>query len=152
MGVTGVESVLLLDFPGGYGFKDLKLKSRVCAQAKTETENWCGVLQEVALPGTGGDPEAFLGAAVRFANERCWGTLSCCLMVGAPPAPLRALDVSFFSGAALASLCCSGSFLGGPAKPASRTAGTAVMLWQVLRVPEMLAMACCGWSVLWLSG
>ncbi len=52
-------------------------------QAVTDEENWCGVLQEVALPGTGGDPEAFLGAAVRIANERCWGTLSCCLMVSA---------------------------------------------------------------------
>ena len=52
-----------------------------CTQAKTDTENWCGVLQEVALPGTGGDPAAFLAAAVAFANERCWGTLSCSLMV-----------------------------------------------------------------------
>ena len=50
-------------------------------QAQTKTENWCGVLQEVALPGTYGDPEAFLDAAVRFANEDCWGTLSCALMV-----------------------------------------------------------------------
>ena len=51
-------------------------------QAQTKTENWCGVLQEVALPGTYGDPEAFLDAAVKFANEECWGTLSCSLMVG----------------------------------------------------------------------
>ena len=50
-------------------------------QARTETENWCGVLQEVALPGTYGDPEAFLEAAVKFANEDCWGTLSCAMMV-----------------------------------------------------------------------
>ena len=50
-------------------------------QAQTKTENWCGVLQEVALPGTYGDPEAFLDAAVKFANEECWGTLSCSLMV-----------------------------------------------------------------------
>ncbi len=50
-------------------------------QAQTKTENWCGVLQEVALPGTQGDPEAFLEAAVKFANEECWGTLSCALMV-----------------------------------------------------------------------
>jgi len=41
------------------------------------------VLQEVALPGTGADPARFLDAAVRFANERCWGTLSCSLMVRA---------------------------------------------------------------------
>ena len=50
-------------------------------QAQTKTENWCGVLQEVALPGTYNDPEAFLDAAVKFANEECWGTLSCSLMV-----------------------------------------------------------------------
>jgi hypothetical protein len=39
------------------------------------------VLQEVALPGTEADPEKFLKAAVAFANNRCWGTLSCSLMV-----------------------------------------------------------------------
>lgn len=53
----------------------------VAVQARTDTENWCGVLQEVALPGTGGDPETFLEAAVAYANDRCWGTLSCSLMV-----------------------------------------------------------------------
>ncbi|BDA42382.1 hypothetical protein COCOBI_03-2690 [Coccomyxa sp. Obi] len=52
-------------------------------QARTDTENWCGVLQEVALPGTGADPETFLDAAVAYANDRCWGSLSCSLMV--PP-------------------------------------------------------------------
>ncbi|KAK9835218.1 hypothetical protein WJX81_006473 [Elliptochloris bilobata] len=51
------------------------------SEARTETENWCGVLQEVALPGTGADPERFMEAAVKFANERCWGTLSCSIMV-----------------------------------------------------------------------
>ena len=39
-------------------------------QADTETENWCGVLQEVALPDTGPDPASFLAAAVDFANNR----------------------------------------------------------------------------------
>ena len=57
------------------------VQSLLGVQAQTKTENWCGVLQEVALPGTYGDPEAFLEAAVRFANEDCWGTLSCALMV-----------------------------------------------------------------------
>ena len=57
----------------------------LCVQAQTKTENWCGVLQEVALPGTYADPEAFLEAAVRFANEDCWGTLSCALMVRSTP-------------------------------------------------------------------
>ena len=50
------------------------------AQARTQTENWCGVLQEVALPGTGADPARFMEAAVQFANERCWGSLSCSMM------------------------------------------------------------------------
>lgn len=50
------------------------------AQARTQTENWCGVLQEVALPGTGADPARFMEAAVKFANERCWGSLSCSMM------------------------------------------------------------------------
>lgn len=39
-------------------------------QADTQTENWCGVLQEVALPGFGTDSTAFLDAAVGFANDR----------------------------------------------------------------------------------
>lgn len=36
-------------------------------QADGQTENWCGVLQEVALPC---QPEGFLEAAVAFANDR----------------------------------------------------------------------------------
>jgi acyl-CoA reductase-like NAD-dependent aldehyde dehydrogenase len=48
-------------------------------------EAFCGVYAEVTLdvgnaPG-GADPEKFLEAAVTFANERCWGTLSCALLV-----------------------------------------------------------------------
>lgn len=46
-------------------------------------ENWCGVLQEVALPDCGNDPVAFLKQAVMMANGSCWGTLSCSLFV--PP-------------------------------------------------------------------
>ena len=38
------------------------------------------MLQEVALPGTGADPARFMEAAVKFANERCWGSLSCSMM------------------------------------------------------------------------
>ena len=65
-------------------------------QAQTKTENWCGVLQEVALPGTYGDPDAFLEAAVRFANEDCWGTLSCAMMVRSiPRAVLVLVDSSW---------------------------------------------------------
>ena len=50
-------------------------------QVDLSTENWCGVLQEVALPGTGADPAAFMDQAVAFANDRIWGTLSCCIFV-----------------------------------------------------------------------
>lgn len=40
------------------------------------------MLQEVALPGAElADPGAFLPAAVQFANDRCWGNLSCSLFV-----------------------------------------------------------------------
>lgn len=39
-------------------------------QAESATENWCGVLQEVALPGCKGDPDKFMEAATRFANDR----------------------------------------------------------------------------------
>lgn len=44
-------------------------------------EAFCGVLGEVPLDADG--PAAFLDAAVGFANERLWGTLSACLIV--PP-------------------------------------------------------------------
>lgn len=57
-------------------------------------EAWCGILAEVALevgesvdgmrrerdPGGPSIPR-FLEEAVAFANERCWGTLSCCVLV-----------------------------------------------------------------------
>jgi acyl-CoA reductase-like NAD-dependent aldehyde dehydrogenase len=46
------------------------------------TEAFCGVLAEVTLDGGRiGDPAAFLADAVRFANERVWGTLSCTVLV-----------------------------------------------------------------------
>ncbi len=43
------------------------------------TESFCGVLSEVSLEGD--DPEAFLDHAVRFANEKIWGTLSCAVLI-----------------------------------------------------------------------
>lgn len=57
-------------------------------------EAWCGILAEVALdvaeenggirrerdPGGPSIPK-FLEQAVAFANDRCWGTLSCCVLV-----------------------------------------------------------------------
>jgi acyl-CoA reductase-like NAD-dependent aldehyde dehydrogenase len=42
-------------------------------------EAFCGVLAEVTLDATG--PAEFLEKAVEFANERCWGTLSCTILV-----------------------------------------------------------------------
>ena len=37
--------------------------------------------QEVCLPGCGDDADRFCKAAVSFANEKCWGTLSCCMFI-----------------------------------------------------------------------
>jgi hypothetical protein len=48
-------------------------------------EAWCGVLAETSLPTRG--PEEFLEKAVDFANESCWGSLSCHLLVH--PATMR---------------------------------------------------------------
>ncbi len=42
-------------------------------------EAFCGVLAVVSLDTA--DPVEFLEKAVDFANERCWGTLSCCVLV-----------------------------------------------------------------------
>lgn len=44
-------------------------------------ENWCGVLQEVALPAAPGGVDGFLDRAVTFANERVWGSLSAGLII-----------------------------------------------------------------------
>ena len=43
------------------------------------TEAFCGVVAEVELEGA--DATAFLGNAVRFANEDVWGSLSCMVMI-----------------------------------------------------------------------
>lgn len=43
------------------------------------TEAWCGVLSETALDGD--SPAAFLENAVRFCNDKMWGTLSCSVIV-----------------------------------------------------------------------
>lgn len=42
-------------------------------------EAFCGVLAHVDLPGR--DPEEFLARATEFANETCWGTLSCMVFI-----------------------------------------------------------------------
>ena len=48
-------------------------------------EAFCGVVAEVALDlgddHVNASPARFLEEAVKFANERCWGTLSCCVLV-----------------------------------------------------------------------
>lgn len=44
-----------------------------------ENEAFCGVLAETALDAT--DAREFLDKAVKFANERCWGTLSMVLLI-----------------------------------------------------------------------
>jgi acyl-CoA reductase-like NAD-dependent aldehyde dehydrogenase len=62
-------------------------------QAITDVENWCGVFQEVVIPGTSNNPAVFLEKAVKFANEKCWGTLSC--VVIAHPATQKAIKKEF---------------------------------------------------------
>ena len=42
-------------------------------------EAFCGVLTETALEAT--DAASFIDRAVPFANDRCWGTLSCMIIV-----------------------------------------------------------------------
>ncbi|DBB03304.1 hypothetical protein WJX82_011741 [Trebouxia sp. C0006] len=49
-------------------------------EADVTHENWVGVLQQIDISG-GGNPESFLPKAVSFANDKCWGTLSCALIV-----------------------------------------------------------------------
>lgn len=72
-------------------------------QAELDAEHWCGVLQEVALPDTGGEPAAFMAKAVDFANERCEGTLSCSIFV--PPQ----VSVTDYAVAELCGSFCSAS-------------------------------------------
>lgn len=44
-------------------------------------ENWCGVLQEVALNRRGDSVAEYLALASDFVNNKCWGTLSCCVFI-----------------------------------------------------------------------
>ncbi|RMG44714.1 MAG: aldehyde dehydrogenase family protein [Acidobacteria bacterium] len=54
----------------------------VAGEPALSEEAFCGVIAVCALDAGGtGDPEAFLDAAVRFANESIAGTLSCALLV-----------------------------------------------------------------------
>lgn len=43
------------------------------------SEAFCGVLGKTYLPET--DPSEFLEAAVKVANDACWGTLSCMMLI-----------------------------------------------------------------------
>lgn len=45
-----------------------------------ENEPWCGIFSFVDLD-VGDDPAAYLAAAVPFANDKCWGTLSINVLV-----------------------------------------------------------------------
>ena len=51
----------------------------VAGEYALSNEAFCGVLAEVSLDANG--PEEFLRAAVDFANDKCWGTLSCMLLI-----------------------------------------------------------------------
>lgn len=47
-------------------------------------EAFCGIVAEVQVDApdyVGSHPGRFLKAAVEYANEKCWGTLSCCVLV-----------------------------------------------------------------------
>eukprot|EP01025_Chloroclados_australasicus_P046066 TRINITY_DN5083_c0_g1_i2.p1 TRINITY_DN5083_c0_g1~~TRINITY_DN5083_c0_g1_i2.p1 ORF type:complete len:593 (-),score=75.23 TRINITY_DN5083_c0_g1_i2:251-2029(-) len=51
-------------------------------EAQLKKENWCGVCQEVALDDCA-NPSEFLQKATNFANQKCWGSLTCSIYV--PP-------------------------------------------------------------------
>lgn len=84
-------------------------------QARVSDENWCGVVQEVALtygeiegarsaaaaaatPTTSPDVPAFLRAAADFCNRRCWGTLAACAFVHPSTERLHAREFDAFLG------------------------------------------------------
>ncbi len=54
-------------------------------------EAFCGVLAETSLPAE--DPRQFLEEAVAFANDRCWGTLSVCVLVHPSTAEMYAEEL-----------------------------------------------------------
>jgi len=70
LGATGegvVPWTVLPDVPGEAG------------EYALTNEAFCGVLAEVTLDAT--TPSEFLEKAVEFANEKCWGTLSCTVVI-----------------------------------------------------------------------
>lgn len=54
-------------------------------------EAFCGVLAETSLPAE--DPRQFLEEAVAFANDRCWGTLSVCVLIHPSTAEMYAEEL-----------------------------------------------------------
>ncbi len=80
--LTGGRSVEKIGNPGE-GELPWTLIFGVDARAGEEklfqVEPFCGILSETALAES--DPEGFVGAAVKFMNERMWGTLNACLVV-----------------------------------------------------------------------
>ncbi|GMH35791.1 hypothetical protein BSKO_03659 [Bryopsis sp. KO-2023] len=50
-------------------------------ESSTRMETWTTAVQEVLLPTNESDPASFLRSAVQFANESCWGTQSCTLLI-----------------------------------------------------------------------
>jgi len=62
-------------------------------EGRTQVENWCTVVQEIALPGYGSDASAFAPAAADFVNTRCWGSLMCA--VTAHPATMSSLGAGW---------------------------------------------------------
>jgi acyl-CoA reductase-like NAD-dependent aldehyde dehydrogenase len=55
------------------------------------TEAFCGVLAETDIDAS--DAGTYLAKAVGFANERCWGTLSCCVLVHPETARVHAREL-----------------------------------------------------------
>lgn len=70
------------------------LDPQAVGEAAFRTEPFCAVLSQTSLEAT--DPAAFLAEAVRFVNERVWGTLSATVVVSPQtlrdPAVARALE------------------------------------------------------------
>ncbi|GAX81191.1 hypothetical protein CEUSTIGMA_g8624.t1 [Chlamydomonas eustigma] len=50
-------------------------------EAKLDSETWGPAMQEIVLPGGGADLKRFLDDAASFMNSKCWGSLSCALIV-----------------------------------------------------------------------
>jgi hypothetical protein len=72
-------------------------------EAVTTTENWVACLQEVGLPGPGDGGGAYIDAALAFANDACFGSLSC-QVVAHPSAQPGAVEAAV-AGLRYGSVC-----------------------------------------------